>query len=72
MSVSDSDEGFKAVERIGTQFSGTDIDFTSVVKKGPVAQTILQEAAIGNYDLLMIGATERRRRFQVYPWKCGR
>ncbi|MGZ5502953.1 MAG: universal stress protein [Halobacteriota archaeon] len=64
MGVSDSDEGFKAVERIGTQFSGTDIHFTSVVKKGPVAQTILQEASIGNYDLLMIGATERRRRFQ--------
>jgi nucleotide-binding universal stress UspA family protein len=62
MSVSESDAGIGAVERIGTLFYGTDIEFTPVVKKGPVAQTILQEAEAGNYDLLMIGATERRRR----------
>jgi nucleotide-binding universal stress UspA family protein len=35
-----------------------------VVKKGPVAQTILHEARAGDYDLIMIRATERRRRLQ--------
>ena len=62
MIVSESEAGIEAVERIGGLFTGTDIEFTSVVKEGPVSQTILQEASAGNYDLLMIGATERRRR----------
>ena len=64
MSVSESDVGVQAVERIGTLFDGTDIEFESVVRKGPIAQTILREAETGNYDLLMIGATERPRRLK--------
>jgi nucleotide-binding universal stress UspA family protein len=64
MSVSEGDVGVEAVKRIRTLFDGTDIGFDSVVKKGPVAQTILREAETGNYDLLMIGATERPRRLK--------
>ncbi|MGZ4905715.1 MAG: hypothetical protein ACXV5T_03120 [Halobacteriota archaeon] len=33
------------MKRIRTLFRGTDIKFTSVVKEGPVARTILQEAS---------------------------
>jgi probable Kdp system regulatory protein len=64
LSVSEGDAGFEAVERIGALFNGLDIEFTSVVKKGSVAQTILQEAQEGDYDLLMIGATERSTRLK--------
>jgi nucleotide-binding universal stress UspA family protein len=64
MSVSEGEVGSEAVERIGAFFKGLDIEFTSVVKKGPIAQTILHEAETGNYDLLMIGATERSKRLK--------
>ncbi len=57
-----ADQG--TIDTIASRFKELNINLKAVPKKGPVAQTIVEEAEQGDYDLLMIGATERPRRFK--------
>jgi len=62
--VTEEDIRPEVVDKIAAPFDALHIKFKAVVKKGPVAQTIIEEAGQGGYDLLMIGATERPRRLK--------
>ncbi|MGZ4940573.1 MAG: universal stress protein [Halobacteriota archaeon] len=62
--VTEGDINQEAIDKIASPFNELNIKFKAVVKKGPVAQTIIEEAEQGDYDLLMIGATERPRRLK--------
>ncbi len=54
----------EAINTIASRFKELNIQFKAVPKTGPVAQTVIEEAGQGDYDLLMIGATERPRRLK--------
>ncbi len=54
----------ETTDSIASRFKDLGIKFKAVPNRGPVAQTITEEAEHGDYDLLMIGATERPRRLK--------
>ncbi|MGZ4882064.1 MAG: universal stress protein [Halobacteriota archaeon] len=62
--VAEEDIDQETIDEIAARFKELDIKFKALVKKGPVDQTIIEEAEQGDYDLLMIGATERPRRLK--------
>ncbi len=62
--VAESDRPSKVVDEIERACERLGIQFKPVIKVGPIAQTVVEEARAGNYDLLIIGATERPRRLK--------
>lgn len=55
---SSNEEARQALAPINEYFNGSDVKHRALFRKGPVIETILDEADNG-YDLMMIGATER-------------
>jgi nucleotide-binding universal stress UspA family protein len=52
------DEAASALKPVTDSFAGSNINHRALFRKGPVVETIIDEADKG-YDLMMIGATER-------------
>ncbi len=59
----DRDEAARALKPVCDNLSGAGVKYRALNRKGPVVETILDEADRG-YDLMMIGATERPGYYQ--------